>query len=126
MKLHILKVTDQDDSQYEGYYTIKSLREQVLNEWYDVWGDNHLPHEQDYTKEQIQNSDEDLFSYMGSWGYNVEVVWIGTQDDFPKRTNVIEVDISFYHPDNDESVKVYDVEGMREEFEYELQHLLNN
>jgi hypothetical protein len=39
--------------------------------------------------------------------------------------NVIKVDISFYHPDDDESVRVYDVEGMREEFEYELQHLLN-
>ena len=40
--------------------------------------------------------------------------------------NVIKVDISFYHPDDDESVKVYDVEGMREEFEYELEHLVNN
>ena len=40
--------------------------------------------------------------------------------------NVIEVDIMFNHPDDDETIKVYDVEGMREEFEYELQHLLNN
>jgi hypothetical protein len=44
--------------------------------------------------------------------------------------NVIEVDIMFNHPDDengnvDETIKVYDVEGMREEFEYELQHLLN-
>jgi len=47
----------------------------------------------------------------------------------PPKT--IEVDISFYHPDDengivDETIKVYDVEGMREEFEYELNHLLNN
>jgi len=47
------------------------------------------------------------------------------------KKNVIEVDISFYHPDDedgnvDETIKVYDVEGMREEFEYELNHLLNN
>ena len=47
-----------------------------------------------------------------------------TRDETKK--GVIEVDISFYHPDNDETQKVYDVEGMREEFEYELQHLLNN
>ena len=47
------------------------------------------------------------------------------------KPNVIEVDIAFYHPEDengivDETRKVYDVGGMREEFEYELQHLLNN
>ena len=41
------------------------------------------------------------------------------------KPNVIEVDIMFKHPDDDETIKVYDVEGMREEFEYELHHLLN-
>ena len=46
------------------------------------------------------------------------------------KPNVIEVDIAFYHPEDengnvDETTKVYDVEGMREEFEYELQHLIN-
>jgi hypothetical protein len=39
--------------------------------------------------------------------------------------NVIEVDIMFNHPDDDETIKVYDVEGMREEFEYELKNLVN-
>lgn len=39
--------------------------------------------------------------------------------------NVIEVDIMFNHPDDDETIKVYDVEGMREEFEYELENLVN-
>jgi len=47
------------------------------------------------------------------------------------KKNVIEVDIMFNHPEDedgnvDETIKVYDVEGMREEFEYELNHLLNN
>jgi allophanate hydrolase subunit 1 len=41
------------------------------------------------------------------------------------KPNVIEVDIMFNHPDDDETIKVYDVEGMREEFEYELENLLN-
>ena len=46
------------------------------------------------------------------------------------KPNVIEVDIAFYHPEDengivDETKKVYDEEGMREEFEYELHHLLN-
>ena len=45
-------------------------------------------------------------------------------------SNTIEVDIAFYHPEDengivDETTKVYDEEGMREEFEYELHHLLN-
>jgi hypothetical protein len=45
--------------------------------------------------------------------------------------NVIEVDIMFNHPEDengivDETIKVYDIEGMREEFEYELNHIINN
>ena len=44
--------------------------------------------------------------------------------DTPK--NVIEVDISFYHPDNDETTKVYDEEGMLEEFDYKLKQLIKN
>lgn len=45
---------------------------------------------------------------------------------------VIEVDIAYYHPyineDNevDESRKVYDIEGMREEFEYKLDCIIKN
>lgn len=47
------------------------------------------------------------------------------------KPNVIEVDISFYHPyindDNevDETKKVYDIEGMTEEFEYKLKQIIN-
>jgi hypothetical protein len=45
------------------------------------------------------------------------------------KKNVIEVDISFYHPDDedgnvDETIKVYDEEGMREEFENKLKQLI--
>ena len=40
------------------------------------------------------------------------------------KPNVIEVDISFYHPDDDETIKVYDIEGMTEEFEYKLKQLI--
>jgi ribosomal protein L31 len=38
--------------------------------------------------------------------------------------NTIEVDISYYHPDDNETQKVYDEEGMREEFEYKLQQTI--
>ena len=39
-------------------------------------------------------------------------------------SNTINVDIAFYHPNDDESKKVYDEEGMREEFEYKLKNIL--
>lgn len=42
-----------------------------------------------------------------------------------KPINVISVDIAYYHPDDDESVKVYDEEGMREEFEQKLSQIIN-
>jgi len=42
------------------------------------------------------------------------------------RMNVIEVDISFYHPDDDETKRVYDEEGMREEFEYKMNCIIKN
>ena len=45
-----------------------------------------------------------------------------------KKTNenVIKVDIAFYHPNDDESVKVYDEEGMLEEFQYKLNKIIKN
>ena len=45
-----------------------------------------------------------------------------------KKTNenVIKVDISFYHPDDDETKRVYDIEGMTQEFEYKLDCVIKN
>ena len=40
--------------------------------------------------------------------------------------NVIEVDIAFYHPNDNEEVRVYDEEGMREEFEYKMNCVIKN
>ena len=39
-------------------------------------------------------------------------------------SNAINVDIAFYHPNDDETIKVYDEEGMREEFEFQLSNLI--
>lgn len=49
-----------------------------------------------------------------------------TQTMVRKTKTTIEVDISFYHPDDNEDEKVYDEEGMREEFEYKLDCLIKN
>ena len=48
-----------------------------------------------------------------------------------RKTNItgkgfIEVDVSFYHPNDDETKKVYDIEGMTEEFEYKLKQVIKN
>ena len=41
-------------------------------------------------------------------------------------SNTINVDIAFYHPNDDETIKVYDEEGMREEFEFQLNQIIKN
>ena len=38
----------------------------------------------------------------------------------------IDVDVMFYYEDDNETIKVYDEEGMREEFETKLSNLINN
>jgi hypothetical protein len=38
--------------------------------------------------------------------------------------NKLEVDIAYYHPNDDERIRVYDEEGMREEFEFKLSNLI--
>lgn len=82
MKIHILKITDRDDTNSDVlYHTIKSLREYILNEWYDVWEEMHKPHEQDYTKEQIKESDEDMFSWLNGWGFDIEIIYTITEKD---------------------------------------------
>ena len=48
-----------------------------------------------------------------------------------KTKTTIEVDIAFYHPEDengvvDETIKVYDDEGMREEFEYKLKQVIKS
>jgi hypothetical protein len=78
MKIEVLKVTDIDNYGEEAmYFTIKTLRDQILNEWYDLWDDgNEKP-----TKEEIKKSDEKVLEYMDSFGYNVEEILTITEKD---------------------------------------------
>ena len=41
-------------------------------------------------------------------------------------SNKIEVDISYYHPNDDETKKVYDIEGMTDEFNYKLKQIIKS
>ena len=124
MKLHILKVTDSNDHLCDPmYYTIKFLRERVVSDFYDNWGECEI------TKEQIIESDKKVYEYMAYFGFDIETILTITENDIPKRSNVIEVDVAFYHPDDengnvDETKKVYDEEGMLQEFEYKLKQLI--
>ena len=121
MKLHILKITDRNDHLSDDmFYTIPFLRDRVVKDWYDMWDESTI------TKQQIIESDELLFDYMDSFGYDVETILTITENDIPKRTDVIQVDVSFYHPNDNESIKVYDEEGMLEEFQYKLDCIIKN
>jgi hypothetical protein len=98
----------------EGWTPVGSHQVVVLHSQNRFSGSQHMDtkHETEYSQTMVRKT-------------NI------TEKDIPKRSDVIEVDISFYHPEDkngnvDETIKVYDVEGMREEFEYELNHLLNN
>ena len=123
MKIHILKITDRDDEKSDPmYYTIKGLRDRVLKDWFEVWETMPI----DEMRENLETDDEYMIDWLSGWGYDVEVILTITENDIPKRSDVIEVDISFYHPDNDETIKVYDEEGMREEFEYKLDCTIKN
>jgi hypothetical protein len=62
------------------YYTMKGLRDQILNEWYDIWSENS-ERPQDYTKEQIKESNDDMFSWLNGWGYDVETILTITEND---------------------------------------------
>jgi len=80
-RISIYKITDLDDSDSDAmYYTLKGLREQILNEWYEVW--ENMPIEE--TKEKIRTDDEFMFDWLSGWGYDVETILEITEDDFPK------------------------------------------
>jgi hypothetical protein len=80
-RISIYKITDLDDSDSDAmYYTLKGLREQILNEWYEVW--ENMPIEE--TKEKIRTDDEFMFDWLNGWGYDVETILEITEDDFPK------------------------------------------
>lgn len=81
-KLHILKLTDPDDSTSDPqYYTIKVLRENIINVWYDLWGENR-EEPQSHTKEQIIESDECLWEYLNDWRFELEIILTLTEEDF--------------------------------------------
>jgi len=79
MKIDILKLKDTDDVlSDEMYYTIKGLRKDVLNNFYDNWS-NKSP----ITKQEIIESDEKMFEYLTSFKYDIETILTITENDLP-------------------------------------------
>ena len=55
-----------------------------------------------------------------------KVVSFITKQILSTNDKTIELDISFYHPNDDETKKVYDIEGMTDEFNYKLKQVIKN
>ena len=59
------------------YYTIKGLRKDVLNNFYDNWDSSPI------TKQEIIESDEKMFEYLISFKYDIETILTITENDLP-------------------------------------------
>ena len=70
----IYKIYDEDDASIEPlYFTLKGLRNHVVNVLWDEWN-NVMDTEQaqEFTKEEIVENDEYLFAYLEVWRYKIE------------------------------------------------------
>ena len=65
------------------FYTIPFLRDLVIKDWYDIWDESSI------TKEQIIESDEKLFDYMDSFGFDVETILTLTEKDINQVLNKV-------------------------------------
>ena len=78
MKIDILKLKDKEDIwSDEMYYTIKGLREAVINNFYDNWDKSPI------TKQEIIESDKKMFEYLTSFKYDIETILTITENDLP-------------------------------------------
>jgi hypothetical protein len=78
MKIDILKIKDKEDIwSDEMYYTIKGLRDAVINNFYDNWDSSPI------TKQEIIESDEKMFDYLTSFKYDIETILTITENDLP-------------------------------------------
>jgi hypothetical protein len=79
--LQIVKLTDREYPEDASYYTLDRLRENVINVWYDTWGEDR-ENDQTHTKEQIASSDDEMLEYLNNWGYDTEFILTLTEKDF--------------------------------------------
>jgi hypothetical protein len=76
MRIDILKIKDKEDIwSDEMYYTIKGLRDAVINNFYDNWDKSSI------TKQEIIESDEKMFDYLTSFKFDIETILTITEKD---------------------------------------------
>ena len=77
-RISIYKVKDKEDIwSDEMYFTIKGLRDAVINNFYDNWDKSPI------TKQEIIESDEKMFEYLTSFKYDIETILTITENDLP-------------------------------------------
>jgi hypothetical protein len=77
----IYKITDLEaKKQASLYFTLKGLRKYILNDLWNYW-DNVEKNCNEYSKNEIENSDEYLFAFLYAWGYEVDRILIS--DNYP-------------------------------------------
>ena len=79
--LQIVKLTDREYAEDISYYTLDRLRENIINVWYDTWGED-TEDNQTHTKEEIAESDDNMLQYLNNWGYDTEFILTLTEKDF--------------------------------------------
>jgi len=79
-KISIYKLIDEDDLVSDDqYYTLKGLRDYVINKVYEIW--EEFNDERPFTKEELKD-DENLFKYLEEKGFYIETILKVTTDDF--------------------------------------------
>jgi hypothetical protein len=80
-KFIIYKIADADDKKSKPkYFTLKGLRIYILAELWDKWADIGGDECNDFSKNEIADSDEYLFAYLDRWNYSVGRILI-TDDE---------------------------------------------
>jgi hypothetical protein len=78
----IYKISDADDETIKPkYFTLKGLRIYILSELWDMWADIGGDACNDFSKNEIAESDEYLFAYLDRWNYNVVRILITDNEE---------------------------------------------
>jgi len=77
----IYKITDEAEIKLTSiYFTLGGLRKYILNELWDFY-DKIEEHCNEYSKKEIDESDEYLFAFLYAWGYHVDRILLS--DNYP-------------------------------------------
>jgi hypothetical protein len=77
----IYKITDEEEKKPAPiYFTLGGLRKYILNELWDFY-DNIEEDCNEYSKKEIEESDEYLFAFLYAWGYQVDRILLS--DNYP-------------------------------------------